>query len=502
MAQLYVANVNFESTGNNQLAYSSNSITVRLGGANVLTVNSSGITPNSSLTVPANTTFLSSNVVATVNSSVTVSGAVIIDGKVTPTAIAANTSNWAPGIGNVYSIRVSSNTNVVNSEFMITGMTAGTNGQLVVLHNVGAMGIWIRNEEAGSNSVFFAGVNTPSSTAANRFNMPNHFKLQGYQSAMFYYDGALQRWRPTDSNSIAFDHKKALTKAFFSGGTTTSPTVVATADRTTYSTEATAAVVGANLSQARLGVAGVGNAEKGFFAGGSDGAAIPTTVYYATADRTIYSTEATAAVTGANLSTARRYAGGAGNACKGFVIGGGAAGASAVADKTTYATETTAAVPTANLPTARNRVSASGNTCKSFNSGGEGPVNTSDRTTYSTETTAAVPGANLSQARDHTASASSDDKGFFIGGRTPTLVTTADRTTFSTETTAAVPGANLNLFGRSSFSAAGNSCKGFFSGGINPAAAATANRTTYSTETTAAVPGANLSQARSLQGAI
>ena len=93
-------------------------------------------------------------------------------------------------------------------------------------------------------------------------------------------------------------YKQQLTKGFFSGGYTSSN--VATADRTTYSTETTSAVSGANLSQARRVLAAAGNIDKGFFSGGI------TSSNVATADRTTYSTETTAAVSGANLSQARR----------------------------------------------------------------------------------------------------------------------------------------------------------------------------------------------------
>ena len=95
-------------------------------------------------------------------------------------------------------------------------------------------------------------------------------------------------------------YKSQLTKAFFSGGYNGS-SAVATADRTTYSTETTAAVSGANLSLARYYLAAAGNSDKGFFSGGYTGS------YVATADRTTYSTETTSAVSGANLSQARGY---------------------------------------------------------------------------------------------------------------------------------------------------------------------------------------------------
>jgi len=93
-------------------------------------------------------------------------------------------------------------------------------------------------------------------------------------------------------------YKSQLTKGFFSGGY--AGTYLATADRTTYSTETTAAVSGANLSQDRYGLAAAGNADRAFFCGGYTGTNV------ATADRTTYSTETTAAVSGANLSNARR----------------------------------------------------------------------------------------------------------------------------------------------------------------------------------------------------
>lgn len=498
MAQFYVGNVNFESTANNQLVYSANTVTVRVGGINAMVINSTGVAPNASLTWPSNwSSVYTSGLVSTVNNSFVVSGAVIVEGSVTPTVIAANTADWAPGIGNTYNIRVSANSNVANSEYMITGMTAGTNGQIVTLHNIGGMGIWIRNEESGSNGAILPGINTPSSTAANRFNLPNHFKLEGYQSAQFYYDGTLARWRLTDSSSIPVDHKKALTKGFFSGGYTSPASpfgASAVTDRNTYSTETIAAVAGANLSQARFRMGAAGNACKGFFSGGQ-----ATPVGVVTADRTTFSTEATAAVPGANLSQARQTEA-VGNACKGFISGG--CNLLATADKTTYATETTAAVPGANLTQARYGAAAVGNACKGFFSGGANNttiVATTDRTTYVTEATAAVPGANLTQARFYLTGAGNACKGFIIGGAStssPSLTpqATACRTTFATETTAAVTGANFTA-GKYDHGAAGSACKGFFSGSGAPFVNTT-QRTAYTTETTAAAPGSTLSQGR------
>ena len=299
--------------------------------------------------------------------------------------------------------------------------------------------------------------------------------------------------------------KNSLTKGFFAGGQSpAAPTLSATADRTTYSTEATAAVPGANLSQARQAFTGAGDATKGFFAGGNVPGAGSVI-----ANRTTYSTEATAAVAGANLSQARP-ARGAGNSTKGFFMGGftfPSFGAVATADRTTYSTEATAAVPGANLPTGRYNHGCAGNNDKGFYAGGftTARVATTDRTTWSTEASAAVPGANLSQARAQIAGAGDATKGFFYGGfvqpTAPIATTRTDRTTYSTEATAAVPGANLSQ-ARYDMGAAGSDQKCFISGGATAPLVTTADRTTYSTETTAAVPGANLTAARGFHAAV
>ena len=372
---------------------------------------------------------------STVNTAITSSGITqseqILTGNVTPTAIAANTNDWNPGITGIYQVRTSANTDG-NINYNITGLDGGVNGQIVTIQNIGVGALILKNEDSGSSS-------------ENQFALPDDIRLDGEQSIQLYYDGNDTKWRPLHSIDVPYFHKTHLTKGFFSGGDTGSQ--VATADRTTYSTETTAAVSGANLSQARFALGAAGNAEKGFFSGGYTG----SNPGVATSDRTTYSTETTAAVTGANLSQARFYFAAAGNAEKGFFSGG-------------------------------------------YTGSGSNHV-TADRTTYSTETTAAVTGANLSQARRLPAAAGNAEKGFFSGGFTSSNQATADRTTYSTETTAAVTGANLSQV-RGYLAATGNAEKGFFSGGSLGSDVATADRTTYSTETTAAVTGSNLSQAR------
>lgn len=54
MSTLQVANVNFESTANNQLVYSANSLTTRVGGTSLVIANSTGLSVNGALRISGN----------------------------------------------------------------------------------------------------------------------------------------------------------------------------------------------------------------------------------------------------------------------------------------------------------------------------------------------------------------------------------------------------------------------------------------------------------------
>jgi hypothetical protein len=409
---------------------------------------------------------------------ITVTRQLIFSGNVTPTKIAANTSAWNPGTG-VYNIRAEANSTTVY--YSLFGLTAGLDGQEITITNINATPLIIRNEDSVNES-----------TAANRFNMPNHIKLDGYMSAQFYYDGTLDRWRLIDSVNIPFDHKYSLTKGFFSGGLT--PGATTTTDKTTYSTETTAVTASAALSSSRYHHVGSGNADKGFLVGGVLGSS--PTVVTTTTNKTTYSTDTTASA--ATTISATQLHGGAGNADKGFHVGGFVAPGvgTAVSSRITYSSETGATI--SSLPSANyDFIGSASNADKSFFMGGAA-VQANYKMTHSTESSTVVSGAISSQSRySYGSSASGNaDKGFFTGGQTPVVVlATTDRTTYSSETTAAVSGANLSQ-ARSAHASAGNADKGFHCGGTTGSVVATADRTTYSTETTAAVSGANLSQVR------
>jgi hypothetical protein len=492
--------------GNNPriILYSNNSgIAITNSSANViLSINSS------SNVVLANTVLGVGGGLSSV-ANVTGTGQLISSGNITPTIITSNTTAYNPtGLANSFIIRLQANStasgnNTTISEPYISGIVPNINNQIITISNIGAQKIQLRNEDSVNET-----------TAANRFSLPNHIWLYGYQSIQLIYDGVKSRWTPLtflgaspilslgyeydNTNTLRTDYKSLLTKGFFCGGSTTtaSPFIaVATADRTTYSSETTAAVTGANLSLARWGNGGAGNVDKGFFVGGFGTA--PLNTLSATADRTTFSTELTAAVSGANLPVAKAYIAGAGNADKGFFSGGQTPGVTNTTDRTTYSSETTAAVTGANLTAVRTLTGAAGNADKGFFVGGQSPTyqTTIFRTVYSTELCVTL-GIVLATASSQLTGEGNADKGFFIGGRTPTIfLTTANKIPYSSETLITVTGAALSL-ARAGPAGAGNADKGFITGGQSPTLVTTADRTTYSSETTAAVTGANLSQAR------
>lgn len=297
-------------------------------------------------------------------------------------------------------------------------------------------------------------------------------------------------------------YRRYRDKGYFAGGQT--PTVVANGVSTVFSTETSSAVLGTNLSQARWGGGSSGTLDKGYIAGGAPSASAPFGTLLATTDRTVYSSESTAAVTGANLTGVRLYITGAGNQDKGFYSGGITPTQVATSERLSYDSESCAVVAGAALSQARYMgATATGNSDKGFWSGGlVAPatyVATADRITYSTEVRTAVTGANLSQVRWAAAGVGNEDKGFISGGTitTPAFYATTDRNTYSTESTAAVSGANLSQ-ARWAPGASGDLNKGFFVGGmVGPTStAATGGRTTYSTEVHAAVAGVNLPYTR------
>jgi hypothetical protein len=107
----------------------------------------------------------------------------LIAAEVTPTVLAANTNNWAPGNGAIVRLGVSANVNV-------TGMVAGSAGEIKIITLVpgAAFSATLTNEDA-------------LSTAGNRWTTDTGANLQlgggigTPQIALAVYDGTTSRWR-------------------------------------------------------------------------------------------------------------------------------------------------------------------------------------------------------------------------------------------------------------------------------------------------------------------
>ena len=110
--------------------------------------------------------------------------------------------------------------------------------------------------------------------------------------------------------------------AYFAGGETTSSAEVSTADKITFSNDTDAAVTTANLSAGRDQLAALSNTTTaGYFAGGSTTGG--TAGQVKTADKLVFSGDATSAVSTANLSQARLgLAGMTQGSTKGYFAGG------------------------------------------------------------------------------------------------------------------------------------------------------------------------------------
>jgi len=294
-------------------------------------------------------------------------------------------------------------------------------------------------------------------------------------------------------------------QAYWQGGAIAGSISVITANKTDFGTETTSAVTSANLSQARFGVASVGNpATAAYTAGGTTSS--PTQV--ATADKTTFSNDTTSAQTSANLSTARaEIAALSERSTKGYFAGGYTGNASGpnytIIDKVTFSGDTTAAL-SAVLSQARGALAGiSEGTSKGYFGGGDltgsSSVKTADKITFSGDTCAAQTSAQLSTVRDSLQGGSDGSThGYWVSGEDVlhgSIFQGYDKLTFSNDTTTTLSkilqrwGGASASDGNKLFIAAGNDA---VSGTI-----AYVTKITFSNDTPTVIGGAgNLSQAR------
>jgi hypothetical protein len=192
-------------------------------------------------------------------------------------------------------------------------------------------------------------------------------------------------------------------KGYIAGGYTTlySAPVVNTADKLTFSTEVSSSQSSANLTVAMYEMAGLnGGSTKGYWAGGTTSGLGPGRVEI---DKIVFSTDTTSANTSGNL-TSKRYmmAAISDGSTKGYVGGGLSNSGTKLSstDLITFSSDTSAAVTTADLSSIRmNQEALSNASTKGYFGGGtsvSASMNWTDKTMFATDTTARQTSADLS----------------------------------------------------------------------------------------------------------
>jgi len=155
------------------------------------------VTATTSLTLPTTgtlatlagtETFINKTLTNPIITGATLGAATInISGKITPSQITADQDNYAPtGLSTATVIRISS-----DAARNITGLSAGTDGDIKIVENVGSFSITLKDESA-------------SSTAANRFALTSDQILSPDSVVILKYDGTSARWRAAGGGGSTF----------------------------------------------------------------------------------------------------------------------------------------------------------------------------------------------------------------------------------------------------------------------------------------------------------
>ena len=179
-----------------------------------------------------------------------------------------------------------------------------------------------------------------------------------------------------------------------------SPNYISTVDRIDFSNDTATAVAKGPLTGPKNATIAVGNQSYGYWAGGTF---TPWPTFYTSVDRLDYSSDTTATAPKGNLTRARAYTGGAGNASYGYIGAGyfdpGPYTGSTM-DRIDYSNDTAAAVPAGPYLKSSNswNLGATGNTSYGYWAGDERNADGSEigRLDYSNDTQTTTQVASLS----------------------------------------------------------------------------------------------------------
>lgn len=127
---------------------------------------------------------------AYVHAETTLSSAIRLRDDISPAQLTAQTDNWNPtGLKDASVIRFST-----DASRDLTGLAGGYDGRLIILHNVGAQNLVLKDASG-------------SSSAANRFALTGDVTLAADSVAALQYDGTTAVWRLVGgSGTVSVDH--------------------------------------------------------------------------------------------------------------------------------------------------------------------------------------------------------------------------------------------------------------------------------------------------------
>lgn len=155
------------------------------GTANEITsTNGDGVSGNPTLSLPAALTFTGKTVTGGTFSGIATTGtldvqqAFALTGDISPSQITSDQNDYAPtGFSTAGVLRLST-----DASRNLTGLAGGSDGRVILIHNVGGFSLVLKDENA-------------SSTAGNRFALNSDVTLNTDQSTMLQYDSTSSRWR-------------------------------------------------------------------------------------------------------------------------------------------------------------------------------------------------------------------------------------------------------------------------------------------------------------------
>jgi hypothetical protein len=160
------------------------------GTANEITLtNGDGVSGAPTISIPASVTFTGKTITGGTYSSPSLSSPTITgtedvqqniqwSGDISPASFGTQQDNYSPaGLSTASTLRLTA-----SAPADVTGLAGGADGRILVLHNIGASTITLKDESA-------------SSTAANRFALTTDLSFLQDMMVFLQYDNTSQRWR-------------------------------------------------------------------------------------------------------------------------------------------------------------------------------------------------------------------------------------------------------------------------------------------------------------------